>query len=172
MFKKGVFMKNTLFVLVTILSTTVFAAEFKVGVVDMQKAIQTSSAGKKAKKEVEGDFEKKKKELKKKEDDLKKRVEEFEKKQAVLSDKVRQEQQADLQKDMMQFREEVGKSQVTIQQRERELTKPILEKLQKIILEIAKEKDFSMVLEKAEQSVMFAKTELDITDEVIKRADK
>ncbi len=53
-------MKNTLFVLVTILSTTVFAAEFKVGVVDMQKAIQTSSAGKKAKKEVEGDFEKKK----------------------------------------------------------------------------------------------------------------
>ena len=99
-------------------------------------------------------------------------MEEFEKKQAVLSDKVRQEQQTDLQKDMMQFREEVSKSQVTIQQRERELTKPILEKLQKVILEIAKEKDFSMVLEKAEQSVMFAKTELDITDEVIKRADK
>lgn len=165
-------MKNTIFMLVTFCSSLVFAAEFKVGIVDMQKAIQTSSAGKKAKKEVEADFEKKKKELKKKEDDLKKRVEEFEKKQAVLSDKVRQEQQADLQKDMMQFREEVGKSQMTIQQRERELTKPILEKLQKIISEIAKEKDFSVVLEKAEQSVMFAKSELDITDEVIKRADK
>lgn len=169
-------MKNTIFIVVALfaglITSTASAAEFKVGVVDMQKAIQTSSAGKKAKKEVEGDFEKKKKDLKKKEDDLKKRVEEFEKKQAVLSDKVRQEQQTDLQKDMMQFREEVSKSQVTIQQRERELTKPILEKLQKVILEIAKEKDFSMVLEKAEQSVMFAKTELDITDEVIKRADK
>jgi outer membrane protein len=169
-------MKNTIFIIVALcvgLSTSAaVAAEFRVGVVDMQKAIQTSSAGKKAKKEVEGDFEKKKKDLKKKEDDLKKRVEEFEKKQAVLSDKVRQEQQVDLQKDMMQFREEVSKSQVTIQQRERELTKPILEKLQKVILEIAKEKDFSIVLEKAEQSVMFAKTELDITDEVIKRADK
>lgn len=165
-------MKNTIFVVVALFASAAVAAEFKVGVVDMQKAIQTSSAGKKAKKEVEGDFEKKKKDLKKKEDDLKKRVEEFEKKQAVLSDKVRQEQQVDLQKDMMQFREEVSKSQVTIQQRERELTKPILEKLQKVILEIAKEKDFSIVLEKAEQSVMFAKTELDITDEVIKRADK
>ena len=147
-------------------------AEFKVGVVDMQKAIQASSAGKKAKKEVEGDFEKKKKDLKKKEDDLKKKVEEFEKKKAVLSDKVREEQQMDLQKEMMQFREELGKSQMTIQQKERELTKPILEKLQKVITEIAKEKDFSVVLEKAEQSVMFAKSELDITDEVIKRADK
>lgn len=165
-------MKNTIFITVALFASSAVAAEFKVGVVDMQKAIQTSSAGKKAKKEVEGDFEKKKKDLKKKEDDLKKRVEEFEKKQAVLSDKVRQEQQVDLQKDMMQFREEVSKSQVTIQQRERELTKPILEKLQKVILEIAKEKDFSIVLEKAEQSVMFAKTELDITDEVIKRADK
>ncbi len=169
-------MRNTVFIAVALFAglftNAAVAAEFKVGVVDMQKAIQTSSAGKKAKKEVEGDFEKKKKDLKKKEDDLKKRVEEFEKKQAVLSDKVRQEQQTDLQKDMMQFREEVSKSQVTIQQRERELTKPILEKLQKVILEIAKEKDFSIVLEKAEQSVMFAKTELDITDEVIKRADK
>lgn len=147
-------------------------ADFKVGVVDMQKAIQASAAGKKAKKEVEADFEKKKKELKKKEDDLKKKVEEFEKKKAVLSDKVREEQQMDLQKEMMQFREELGKSQMTIQQKERELTKPILEKLQKIITDIAKEKDFSMVLEKAEQSVMFAKSELDITDEVIKKADK
>lgn len=165
-------MKNLLIALVTLFTANTMAADFKVGIVDMQKAIQSSAAGKKAKKEVESDFEKKKKDLKKKEDDLKKRVEEFEKKQAVLSDKVRQEQQADLQKDMMQFREEVGKSQMTIQQRERELTKPILEKLQKIISEIAKEKDFSVVLEKAEQSVMFAKSELDITDEVIKRADK
>ncbi len=147
-------------------------AEFKVGVVDMQKAIQSSAAGKKAKKEVEADFEKKKKDLKKKEDDLKKKVEEFEKKKAVLSDKVREEQQMDLQKEMMAFREELSKSQMTIQQKERELTKPILEKLQKIIMEIAKEKDFAMVLEKAEQSVMFAKSELDITDEVIKKADK
>lgn len=165
-------MKTILLIGTTLLFSAVAVADFKVGIVDMQKAIQSSSAGKKAKKEVEGDFEKKKKDLKKKEDDLKKRVEEFEKKQAVLSDKVRQEQQADLQKDMMQFREEVGKSQMTIQQRERELTKPILEKLQKIISEVAKEKDFSVVLEKAEQSVMFAKSELDITDEVIKRADK
>jgi len=165
-------MKTLITTAVVLLISSFAMADFKVGVIDMQKAIQTSSAGKKAKKEVEGDFEKKKKELKKKEDDLKKRFEEFDKKQAVLSDKVRQEQQADLQKDMLQFREEVSKSQMNIQQRERELTKPIIDKIQKIISDIAKEKDFAMVLEKAEQSVMFAKSDLDITDEVIKRADK
>jgi outer membrane protein len=162
--------------IVTLLALSVFSlsafAEFKAGVVDMQKAIQATSAGKKAKKELEKEFEKKKTELKKKEDDIKKRAEEFEKKKMVLSDKVREEQQVEIQQDMMKFRDELGKSQMVIQQKERELTKPILDKIQKAISDIAKEKDLSVVLEKTEQSVMWAKAEMDITDEVIKKADK
>ena len=157
-----------------VLSTWGFqaAAEFKAGVIDMQKAIQATAAGKKAKKELEGEFEKKKKDLKKKEDDLKKKAEAFEKKKMVLSDKVREEQQAEIQEEMMKFRDELGKSQSMIQQKERDLTKPILDKIQKSISEVAKEKDLSMVFERSEQAARYAKPELDITDEVIKRADK
>ena len=51
-------MKNKIVIVVALfaglITSAASAAEFKVGVVDMQKAIQTSSAGKKAKKEVEG----------------------------------------------------------------------------------------------------------------------
>ncbi len=148
------------------------SAEFKGAYIDMQKAIQATSAGKKAKKELEGEFEKKKKDLKKKEEELKKRAEEFEKKKMVLADKNREEQQADLQQEMMKFREDLSKSQMLIQQKERDLTKPILEKIQKAIAEIAKDKDVSMVFEKGEQSVLWAKPEMDITDDVIKKADK
>lgn len=157
--------------LVTALATPAFA-EFKAAYIDMQKAIQATSAGKKAKKELEGEFEKKKKDLKKKEDDLKKKAEEFEKKKMVLSDKVREEKQAELQDEMMKFRDELGKSQVMIQQKERDLTKPILEKLQKVIADLAKEKGYSMVFERAEQSVMWAQADLDITDEAVKKFEK
>lgn len=158
---------------VTFLMGTVQAsAEFKAAYIDMQKAIQATGAGKKAKKELESEFEKKKKDLKKKEEELKKRAEEFEKKKMVLSDKNREEQTAELQQEMMKFREDLGKSQMLIQQKERDLTKPILEKIQKAIADIAKEKDVSMVFEKGEQSVLWAKPEMDITDDVIKRADK
>lgn len=162
------------FLVVSLFTFTTFAAqaEFKAGVVDMQKAIQSTSSGKKAKKELEGEFDKKKKEIKKKEDDIKKRVEEFDKKKMVLSDKIREEQQIEIQQDMRKFQEEVGKSQMMMQQKERELTKPILEKIQKIIGDVAKEKDLSIVFEKSEQSVMWAKGDMDITAEVIKRADK
>jgi outer membrane protein len=163
--------KGLLFVVLSAFSLSA-AAEFKAGVIDMQKAIQATNAGKKAKKELEGEFEKKKKDLKKKEDDLKKKAEAFEKKKMVLSDKVREEQQAEIQEEMMKFRDELGKSQAMIQQKERDLTKPILDKIQKAIGDVAKEKDLSMVFERSEQSAMYAKPELDITEEVIKRADK
>lgn len=165
-------MKQFVIVALFVVSAVVAKAEFKAGVVDMQKAIQSTEAGKKAKKELEKEFEKKKVELKKKEDDLKKRAEEFEKKKMVLSDKNREEQQIEIQQDMMKFREELNKSQMTIQQKERELTKPILDKIQKAIAEMAKEKELSVVLEKSEQSVMWAKPEMDITDDVIKKANK
>src|SRR5690606_6762454 len=107
-----------------------------------------------------------------KEGELKKQADEFEKKRMVLSEKVREEKQIGLQKQMMEFQQELQKSQMNIQQKERELTQPILDKLQKVIGELAKEKGYSMVFEKASQSVMWAKTELDITDEVVKRFEK
>ena len=80
--------------------------------------------------------------------------------------------QQEIQEEMMKFRDELGKSQMMIQQKERDLTKPIFEKVQKVIGEIAKEKDLSMIFEKSEQGALWAKPELDITDEVVKRADK
>jgi outer membrane protein len=156
-----------------ILAAAAAQAEFKAAVIDMQKVVQNTSAGKKVKKQLEDEFQKKQKDIKKKEDDLKKRVEEFRKKSPVLSDKVREEQQMDLQGDMRAFQEEFQKSQATMQQKEVEAVKPIIDKVQKIIAEIAKEKDLSMVIEKSERSnVIWAKSDMDITEEVTKRADK
>jgi outer membrane protein len=52
----------------------------KIGTVDMQRAIQTSETGKKAKGELEQAFNKKKKELQAEEANLKKLQEDFQKK--------------------------------------------------------------------------------------------
>ena len=97
----------------------------------MQKAIQGTDAGKKAKKDLEKEFNEKKVELQTKEKDLKKMTEDFEKKSSVLSDEVKQKKQQEIQEEMLKYRELVGKSQMAIQDRERNLTAPILEKLRK-----------------------------------------
>lgn len=147
------------------------AADTKIGYVDMQKAIQSTSAGKKAKSELEGEFNKKKKELEKKEADLKKMGEDLERKKAVLSEEVLSKKQAEFQDEMMKYRDTVGKSQAEIQKKEHDLTGPILEKMKKVIEKVAKEKGYSLVLEN-NQMVLFANADADLTEEVIKAYEK
>jgi outer membrane protein len=149
----------------------VHAAEAKIGVVDMQKAIQSTAAGKKAKAELEGEFNKKKKELEKKEADLKKMGEDLERKKSVLSEEVLSKKQAEFQEEMMKYRDTVGKSQLEIQKKERDLTAPILDKMKKAIEKVAKEKGYSMVLENS-QMVLFSTADSDLTDEVVKSYEK
>ena len=78
----------------------------------------------------------------------------------------------ELQKEMVGYQELVGKSQVDIQKKERDLTMPIIKKLRKIIDKIAKKDGYTMILEKSEQGVLWAKKDVDITERVIKEFEK
>ena len=144
----------------------------KIGYVDMQKAIQATESGKKAKKDLEKEFNEKKKELTEKEKDLKKMSEDLEKKSMVLSDEVRQKKQMEFQEEMMKYRELVGKSQMAIQDRERSLTQPILEKLRTIIGGIGEKEGYTVILEKAENSVLWAPKTIDLTDRIVAEFNK
>lgn len=157
---------------IVLLFTCQSFAEVKMGYIDMQKAIQSTSTGKAAKKKLEKDFNKKKKELEKMEADLKKMTQDLEKKAAVLSDDVKAKKQSELQREMMKYQKIVGQSQLEIQKKERELTTPIITKLRETIQKIAKKDGYTMILEKSEQSVLWAKKEADLTDKVIKAYEK
>ncbi len=148
------------------------ASDLKFGYIDLQKAIQETSTGKKAKKELEKELTTKREELAKKEANVKKMQEDFEKKKNILTDEVKQAKAAELQQEVMKFRDLFGQSQLNMQKKEQELTRPILEKLQDIIEKVAKEGGYTMILEKSEQSVLWAKKEIDLTDEVVKQYEK
>lgn len=156
-----------------VMSTLVAQAEssFKIGFVDMQKAIQTTSSGKKAKTELEAEFNKRKKELEKKEADLKKMKEDIEKKQSVLSEEVLGKKQVEFRNEMMKYQESVQKNQLEIQKKERDLTQPILEKMKKAIANVAKAKGYTMVIENSAM-VLYAESGHDLTEEVIKTFEK
>ncbi len=147
-------------------------ADVKIGYVDMQKAIQTTKAGQKAKKDLEAEFEKRKKSLQSKEADLKKMGEELEKKAMVLSEDVRAKKQKEFQTSMMEFQQTVQKNQKEIQDQERKLTEPILKKLQTVIEDMAKKDNYTVILEKRENGVLWAQKELDITEQVVKAFEK
>ena len=144
------------------------AADAKFGYIDIQKAIQATKAGQKAKGELEADFKKKEKDLKDKEKDIKAMRDDFEKKSAVLSEEVKGKKQVELNEQMMRFQKQAAESQLELQKRERDLTAPILEKMRKAIEKVATSDGLSMVFENA----VWAKKELDITDKVVKEFEK
>lgn len=148
------------------------AEEFKVGTVDMQKAIQTVEAGKKAKAQLEKEFNAKKKELQTEESALRKMIEEFKKQSLVMSDEARAKKQAELQERGMKFEEMKQRSTIDLQQKEQELTRPIIAKLRGVIAELAKQKGYSMVLEKNENTVLFSLDKDDLTTEAVSAFNK
>lgn len=161
-------MKNILLItLIIFLKISLASAEVKIGIVDMQKVVQTSTAGKKAKVELEGEYNKKKKEFEKQEEQLKKSAEELTKKKAVLTEEAYAKRQNELQEEMMKFRESVGQSQYEIQKRQQDLTMPIVEKIRKTVGKLAKEKGYTMVAESG-AGIIYAEPTSDITDEVLK----
>ena len=144
------------------------ADSVKIGIVDMQRAIQGVESGKKARAQLEKDFNARKAELQKEEASIKKMGEEFRKQSLVLNDEARAKKQAELQERVMKFQELTARSQQEISQKEQELTMPIIQKLRSIIADLAKKKDYSVILEKNENTVLFSLDKDDLTDEVIK----
>lgn len=144
------------------------ADDAKIGIIDMQKAIQNSETGKKAKAELEQAFNKKKKELQDQEATLKKMQEDFQKKAAALSESAKKEQQAKMQEKFMKYQELLQKSQTEIQKKEQEMSEPIIRKIREKVSEIAKKKNLSLVLERNENVVIYFDAKEDLTDEVMK----
>ena len=145
-------------------------AETKVGCVDVQKAIQSTASGKKAKETMEAEFKKRKESLDKKKSDIEKMGQDLEKKRSVLSEEVFGRKQVELQEEMMKFQKVVGENQLDIQKKEKELLDPIFEKMRKVIEKVAQEKGFSVVVDK--QNTLYAQKDADMTDDVVKAFEK
>ncbi|MFZ9595247.1 MAG: OmpH family outer membrane protein, partial [Bdellovibrionia bacterium] len=123
------------------------AEELKIGTVDMQTVLQTVEAGKKARAQLEKEFNAKKKVLQAEEASIKKLSEEFKKQSLVMNDEARAKKQAELQEKILKFQELTARSQAEIQQKERDLTQPIIAKLKTVIAESAKKSAYTIVLE-------------------------
>jgi outer membrane protein len=157
---------------VSALSSVAMAAETKIAVVDLQKALQSVDAGKKAKSSLEKEFNDKKKQLQAEEERIKKLSEDFKKQSLVLSEEAKARKQGEIQEQLMKYRELFQKSQMDIQSRERQLTEPIINRLRGIVEDLGKKNAYTVILEKNENTVLFSQPKDDLTEEVIKSYNK
>lgn len=145
------------------------AADFKLALVDRQRALMASEKGKEAEKTLSQLQEKKKKELEPRSNQCKKLQEDAESQKFVLSDDALQEKaiefqrcQRDLERDF-----QAAKDELVVQQQK--LLTPLAKKLEEIVTALGKEKEFDLVLDRSTPGVLYAPDGLDVTDLVIKR---
>ena len=146
-----------------------FAEDVKLGYVDLQRALNETEDGRKAKANLKKVFDQKQKELDEQQEDLKKAIDDLDKKRTLMpADKVR-EKEAELQGRMQKVQQTYLRHQQDLQAKEQEATGKIFERMNKIIYKIAQAENFTMILDKTQSAVLYAKPHLDLTNELIRR---
>ena len=96
----------------------------------------------------------------------------FQKKSIAWSDDLKAQKAGELQREGMKIQEEMYKNQQELQRKELSLKKPIIDTLRASISKVAERGKYTMILEGAEDKVLYVSKSNDITDEVVKEFEK
>jgi len=146
---------------------TVKSSAFKMGSVDLQKALNVCEVGKAAAAKLNKSLEDAKKKYEAQGEALKKEQEALERQSSVLDEQVFKDKVRDFQskaRDWDRFRKDV---ETDIRQQHNEMVDRISKELIEITEQIGKEGGFTLVVERS--LVPYIDPALDITDEVVKR---
>jgi outer membrane protein len=143
------------------------AADAKIGYVDLQRALNESAAGKKAKEDFKGQVDRLETQLKGKKQELDKLKEDLERKGTVMRDDERRRLESEFENKRLDLKRRFEDSQAELQKKDQELTGKIIQDLQGIIKEVGDRDGYTLILELGSSPVLYYKKSMDITDEVL-----
>lgn len=148
-------------------------AKLNIAYVNMGKAINISEEGKKSRKFLEAQANQTRTQLQAKEQEILKKREEL-KNSMMLSPEAKAQKEKEIIQMSRALKMEVNKVQKSFMQEEKKYTKRIFEDLKKIVDQVAKKKNYDLVLEYGvKQTILFSKFQLnDITDVVVSEYNK
>ncbi len=143
------------------------AADVKIGYVDLQRALNESAAGKKAKDDFRGQVERLENQLKGKKEELDKLKSDLETKGTVMADAQRKKLETEFEQKRLDLKRRFEDSQQELQKKDQELTGKIIQDLQGIIKEVGDRDGYTLILELGSSPVLYYKKSSDITDDVL-----
>jgi outer membrane protein len=152
------------------MTSTPFAAEKKVGFVDIQKAVISTKEWKRSFDTFKKDFAKEKKKIKSREARIKKMLKDLNKQSFVLDPELKKKKEDKFRKEKVAFERYVQDQNEEFGKSEKEMTQKILLKMMKVIRKLGKEKKFTMILE--QKVVLYHDKGNDLTSLAIKTYDR
>ena len=153
----------------------VWAAELKIGVIEPQKVLDGTKAGKRIKDALADYVKSRQKIIDMEEEDLKKTEEDLVKQGSVLSAEAKKEKEEAFRRKMGEYQRKVGQLNQEVQAKKKEVLDEFNKGLEQVIRGIADKEKLSLVVEKGDNGagalVIYSHPSLDLTDRVIKELD-
>ena len=147
-------------------------AQVRMAVVDMQRALNETEDGRRAKARLKRLFKRRQQALDRRQGELKKMKEDIERQRDVLSKGALQKKLEEYQKAFVELQTTYVEYRRELAQKEAKLTKGILETMAGILRRMGQRDGYTMIVERNEGGVMWVPANLDVTDELIQRYNK
>ena len=153
------------------LKTAAAAAEaqgaFKFGYVDFNRALNEVEEGKRTKDSLKAEFDKKKKELELMQKELEAMQTDLEKQKLILSKEALKSKEEAFRAKFIEVNQKLAQYKEEMAKREFEATSKILNKLREIVRGIGTSENYTMILEKSQDVVLYSQPGSDLTTRVI-----
>ena len=139
----------------------------KIGVIDFQKIMDTSSAGKLIRTQISENKKKAEKKLTEEGTAIRQMERAFERERLVLSDEKRVEKQREIRNRKEDFDGLTKKETIALRKFAGQLQNKLLKEIFGIVEEIGKSEDYLIILERQKGGAVYFPSHIDITDRVI-----
>ena len=136
----------------------------KIGIVDIQRVINTSAKGQAAKKKLIAKFDRMQKELQLRKAEIEKSKIDLERQASVLDPGIRYDKEKTLKRKMRDFEDQYRDYQEIMKRDEFENTQPMLNAIAQVIEKLGKERGFTVILEK--RAVIYYPEAIELTEEI------
>lgn len=152
--------------LLLLLAAPVWGQEkMKIGFVDLEKAIQTSKAGKNAKAKFQAQVKKVEANLLKEKEALEKFRADAEKRGLLLKEGEKRNLEREFQRKLRDYQARMRDSQDELREREREAMDSILKEIANVVSEVGKKEKFTLILPRSQ--LLYVDQGVDITQKVV-----
>jgi len=142
-----------------------------IGFVDMQRVIEESKLGKKAFATLQEKYAQPQAALEKEEKEILQMQQNLVRDGALMSQAELEKRKAELQERIGQIQRKAAMAQQELSQDQAKLGNGIIKPAREIITTLGKERKLTAIFERSQSGMLYVESELNLTDEVIKRLD-
>ena len=154
-----------------LINTNGYAADSKIGFINLQEIMKNTNAGKKAGEEFKKLYDKKREELAAAESTLKRLKDELDKQGPIMTETARQEKGTTYQRKSRDYQLLIEDSNKEMKGRDEEIGRKLLPPIMKVVRKIAEKEKYTLVIDVASMPLPYYAKENDISKKVIEEVN-